>query len=209
LPSASVGPKTRRELFECSELFESVSKNLEANMLIPLLLADASEPGLLDINIMSDIWILIIFTILVLILYKTAWKNVLAGLKARETRIRKDIADAEATRKKAEQLLVDYNAKIADAEQRVRDILVQAGTDAEKIGTNVRMKAQQDAEEAKERATKEIEAAKRTALAEIYQQTAELATSVAEKIIKRNLKAEDQRDLVNESLDKLKTVGRN
>lgn len=178
-------------------------------MLIPLLLADASEPGILDIDFRSDIWILIIFTLLVVILYKTAWKNVLAGLKARESRIRKDIADAEATRKKAEQLLVEYNAKIADAEQRVRDILVQAGTDAEKIATNIRMKSQQDAEEAKERATKEIESAKRAALAEIYEQTAVLATSVAEKIIKRNLKPEDQRALVAESLEKLKSVGSN
>jgi F-type H+-transporting ATPase subunit b len=208
LPSAPAGPKTPRELFESGALFESVRKP-GLNMLIPLLLADASEPGILDIDFRSDIWILIIFTLLVVILYKTAWKNVLAGLKARESRIRKDIADAEATRKKAEQLLVEYNAKIADAEQRVRDILVQAGTDAEKIATNIRMKSQQDAEEAKERATKEIESAKRAALAEIYEQTAVLATSVTEKIIKRNLKPEDQRALVAESLEKLKSVGSN
>jgi F-type H+-transporting ATPase subunit b len=178
-------------------------------MLLPLLLADASEPGLLDINILSDIWVLIIFLILVVILYRTAWKNVLAGLKARESRIRKDISDAEETRKKAEQLLSEYNGKIADAEQRVRDILTQAGTDAEKIGTNIRMKAQQEAEEAKERATKEIEAAKRSALTEIYEQTAALATSVAEKIIKRNLKPEDQRDLVDQTLEQLQTARRN
>jgi F-type H+-transporting ATPase subunit b len=145
----------------------------------------------------------------VLVLYKSAWKNVLAGLKAREDRIRKDIADAESARMKAEDILRQYDGRLADAEQKVRDILSKAAADAEKIGTNIRMKAQQDSEDVKERATAEIEAAKRTALTEIYEQTADLATSVAEKIIRRSLNANDQRDLVNQSLEQLKHVGQN
>ena len=44
-----------------------------------------------------------------------------------------------------------------------RDMLDKAVVDAEKIGTSLRMKAQQEAEEAKEHATREIEAAKQTA----------------------------------------------
>src|SRR3954469_25770004 len=47
---------------------------------------------------MSALWVVIIFLVLLAVLYPTAWKNVLAGLKAREDRIRKDIAEAEATR---------------------------------------------------------------------------------------------------------------
>src|SRR5689334_591131 len=42
------------------------------------------------------IWTLVIFLIMLAILYPTAWKNVMAGLKKREERIRKDIGDAEA-----------------------------------------------------------------------------------------------------------------
>ena len=71
------------------------------------------------------------------------------------------------------------------------------------------MKAQQEAEESKEHATREIEAAKQTALTEIYAQTANLATSIAEKIIRRNLNADDQRDLVDQSLKQLQSVGHN
>jgi F-type H+-transporting ATPase subunit b len=134
---------------------------------------------------------------------------VLVGLKAREDRIRKDIADAESARTKAEDTLRQYDAKLGEAEQKVRAILNQAATDAEKIATSIRMKAQQDVEEAKEHATKEIEAAKQTALTEIYEQTANLATSIAEKIIRRNLNADDQRELVKESLQQLQNVDRN
>jgi F-type H+-transporting ATPase subunit b len=171
-----------------------------------ILLADGE---LIDPNIGSAIWVLAIFLVVAIILYNTAWKNVLVGLKAREDRIRKDIADAEAARVKAEDTLRQYDSRLADAEQKVRDILDKAAIDAEKIGTSIRMKAQEESEEAKERATKEIEAAKQTALTEIYEQTANLATSVAEKIIRRNLNPDDQRDLVNQSLQQLKGVGQN
>jgi F-type H+-transporting ATPase subunit b len=170
------------------------------------LLADGE---LIDPNLGQAAWVLAIFGVVAFILYKTAWKNVLVGLKAREERIRKDISDAEAARLKAEDTLRQYDSRLADAEQKVRDILDKAAIDAEKIGTSIRMKAQEEAEEAKERATKEIEAAKNTALTEIYEQTANLATSVAEKIIRRNLNPDDQRDLVNQSLQQLKNVGQN
>src|SRR5438093_4793520 len=39
------------------------------------------------------LWTIIIFVFLVSILYPTAWKNVLEGLKKREERIRADIAE--------------------------------------------------------------------------------------------------------------------
>lgn len=154
------------------------------------------------------IWVLVIFLILLAILYPTAWKNVMAGLKAREERIRKDIADAELARQKAEATLRDYNAQLAEAEGRVRDMLDKARGDAEKIGTNLRLQAQKEVEEIKDRANREIEDTKRQALGEIYEQTADLATMVAEKILRRNLTTEDNRELVNQSLEQLATVGK-
>jgi F-type H+-transporting ATPase subunit b len=176
----------------------------------PLLADDsAAKPGLLDFQPEQAIWVLLIFILLVAILYKTAWKNVLAGLKAREARIRKDISDAEAARLKAEATLKEYTDKIALAEGQIRDMLTGARTEADKIATGVKMNAQQDVEEIKERANKEIETAKTAALSEIYQTSAELATMVAEKILHRQINANDQRDLVSQSLDQLQRLNNN
>ncbi|MGD0389055.1 MAG: F0F1 ATP synthase subunit B [Tepidisphaeraceae bacterium] len=175
-------------------------------MPITMLLADGE---LIDPNLAQSIWILVLFLVVAIVLYKTAWKNVLVGLKARENRIRQDIADAEAARAKAEETLRQYDARLAGAEEKVREILDRAAVDAEKIATSIRMKAQVEAEDAKERATKEIDAAKNTALTEIYQQTADLATSIAEKIVRRTLNADDQRDLVNQSLEQFQNARRN
>jgi F-type H+-transporting ATPase subunit b len=155
---------------------------------------------------LEALWVVIIFLVLLAVLYPTAWKNVLAGLKAREQRIRADIAEAEAARQKAEHTLRQYNEQLAAAEGRIRDMLAKAQSDGEKLATTIRMQAQTEAEEIKERAQKDIDAAKNAAIGEIYAQAAELSTSIAEKILKRNLNADDQRELVRQSLEQLQTV---
>jgi F-type H+-transporting ATPase subunit b len=151
-------------------------------------------------------WVVIIFVVLLAVLYPTAWKSVLAGLKAREARIRNDIAEAEASRAKAEATLNQYNVQLAAAEERVRQMISQAVADGEKLATSIRMKAQAEAEEIKERVNRDIEAARDAALREIYEKTAEIATSIAEKIIRRNLNVNDQQELVRESLNQLQAV---
>lgn len=169
----------------------------------------ADKPDLLDVNFFGALWVVIIFIVLVAVLYPTAWKNVLAGLKARETRIRTDIAEAEAARTKAEATLREYNAQLATAETRVRDMINSASAEAQKIAAQIRTQGEQEAQASKERATREIEAAKKQALAEIYEQTAVLSTSIAEKILRRNLNPDDQRDLVNSSLEQFQAINKN
>ena len=164
------------------------------------------KPGLLDPNFFSALWVVIIFLALLIILYPTAWKNVLAGLKAREQRIRTDIAEAEAARAKAEATLREYNAQLASAEARVRDMLAQATAQGEQVANNIKTRAEQDAQEIKERSMREIESARKQAVADIYEHAATLATSAAEKIIRRNLNVDDQRDLVQRSLEELQSV---
>ena len=167
------------------------------------------ERPLLDFQPAEAIWIVIIFSVLLIVLYKTAWKNVLTGLKSREERIRKDISDAETARAKSEESLKAYNTQLATAEQKVRDMLQLAATEGERISTQIKMQAQQETEAAKERATKDIETAKKQAIQEIYTEAATLSTSIAEKILRRNLNADDQRDLINRSLEQLQGVTKN
>jgi F-type H+-transporting ATPase subunit b len=173
-------------------------------MLITPLLAEGGD--LVAFDYASAFWILGIFLVLVIILYKTAWKHVLAGLKAREERIRGDIAAAEAARAKAEASLKEFNAQLASAEEKAKNLLAQAALDAEKIAAGIRLRSQQEVEEHKERANAEIEASKRQALSEIYDQAVNLSTSIAEKIVRRNLNPDDQRDLVKQSLDQLQSL---
>ena len=102
----------------------------------------------------------------------------------------------------------EYNQKLAAAEAQVRDILTKGQRDAEQMATNMRMQAQKEAEEAKDRATRDIETARKNAVADIYAQAADLSTSIAEKILRRNLNANDQRELVESSLQQFQSVGK-
>jgi F-type H+-transporting ATPase subunit b len=149
---------------------------------------------------------LIVFLGLVVILGKFAWGPISKGLEARENKIRRDIEEAEAARARAEATMKEYQAQLATAEAKVRELLSKATSDAEQIATNVRTRAQQEAQEIKESATKEIDSARRDAVQQVHQHAAMLATNVAEKILRRNLNADDQRDLVETSLNQLQTI---
>jgi len=151
---------------------------------------------------------IVVFAILVAVLGKYAWAPIVSGLREREEKIRREISDAEAARNRAEETLKEYNARLATAEQQVRDLLAKAGADAERIATNLKMQAQQESEEIKERANREIDQARKNAVADIYRQAADLSTGIAEKILRRNLNSDDQRDLVNSSLEQLQTAER-
>ncbi len=157
---------------------------------------------------LQALWTVIIFVVLLAILYPTAWKSVLAGLKKRESRIREDIANAEAARKRAEQTLGEYNARLATAENNVREMLAKATADGERLATTIRMQAQKEAEEAKERATKDIESARETAVRQVREEAVNLATLMAEKVLRRNLNPDDQRELLRGSLEQMQTIGK-
>jgi len=181
----------------------------------PLLASEPVEaqpqllPGLSFETIATAITTILVFTVLAIVLGKFAWGPITAGLKAREDKIRKNITDAEQAREKAEATLREYAAQLATAEAKVREILAKATGDAEKLAANIKASAQVDAEAAKNRATKDIETAKQAAIVELYAQTATLATSIAEKIIKRSLNVDDQRDLVNSGIEQFQKVSKN
>ena len=69
------------------------------------------------------IWTLVWFFVLLVVLWKFAWKPLLAGLTGRQEYIEKQISDAEKTRAEAKKVLEEYGAKLADAERQGRDII--------------------------------------------------------------------------------------
>lgn len=163
----------------------------------------AGLPPTVNQGLMTAILTLVIFVALLLILTKAAWGPISKGLSEREAKIRRDIEEAEAARKAAIAQQAEYQAQLAKAGDEVRSIIDKAQADAQAAATRIKMQAQQEAEEAKERALRDIEASRLAALAEIKTQAAEISTSIAEKILRRNLNVDDQRELVNSALSQL------
>lgn len=163
----------------------------------------AGVPPTFNQGLMTAILTLIIFIVLLIVLTKAAWGPIAKGLAEREAKIKRDIADAEAARVAAIQKQKEYEAQLAKAGDEVRAILDKAQADAQAAGTRMKLAAQQEAEELKERALRDIEASRRAAVAEIHEQAATISTSIAEKILRKNLNADDQRELVRSALDQL------
>ncbi|MGH7200633.1 MAG: ATP synthase F0 subunit B, partial [Planctomycetaceae bacterium] len=68
-------------------------------------------------------WSLVSFLLLVGVLGYFAWTPLMQALDTRESRIRQDIADAEAARHNAERMLADHERKLSQVQVEVRAIL--------------------------------------------------------------------------------------
>ncbi|MHC4526160.1 MAG: ATP synthase F0 subunit B, partial [Planctomycetota bacterium] len=86
------------------------------------------------------IWTLIWFAVLLVVLWRFAWKPMLAGLNSRTEHIEKQIDDAEKSKLEAKKVLEEYGAKLADAERQGRDIITARTKDAEKQAKEVHQK---------------------------------------------------------------------
>ncbi|HEX8323054.1 MAG TPA: F0F1 ATP synthase subunit B [Tepidisphaeraceae bacterium] len=166
----------------------------------------AGLPPTISQGLMTAIVNLIVIVVLIVVLTKIAFGPISKGLAEREAKIRRDIEEAERARAAAEASQKEYAAQLSRAGDEVRTILDKANADAQAVATRIKMQAQQEAEEAKERALKDIDASRRAAVSEIHEHAATLSTSIAEKILRRNLNADDQRDLVRQSLEQLGSV---
>lgn len=163
---------------------------------------DGGVPGLIP-SVDLATWQLITFLVFLGVLWKFAWGPLQSGLEKRETKIRQDIADAEAQRLKAEQLLKDYEARLLKAQDEVREILAEARRDAEKAKQDIVTAAQQEAETTRRRAVEDIQRSKDHALAELFDFVSSNAMAAAEQVVQRSLKSEDHDRLIREALEQL------
>ncbi len=157
------------------------------------------DPGLL-------IWTIITFLVMVLVLWKAAWKPIVDSMDARAEKIRFDIDNAERTRQEAEKLLTQHKTMMDNSRNEASQIIAKGREEAEKIKADIVEKATTESRTIADRAKKEIDLAKDKALLDIKTEVVLLSTEIASKIINKNIKPEDQKALVEEALNKIGTV---
>jgi F-type H+-transporting ATPase subunit b len=152
--------------------------------------------------------IVAIFVFLVVfgVLSTVVWPKILGGLNDRADKIRSEIEAAEQARVEAKKQLDQYQSSLAEARAEAQRMLER--TRAEQLALAADLKSRADAELAqmRDRAMKDIDAARKAAVADIYSEAANLATGVASKILRRNINAADQSALVEESIATMKSM---
>jgi F-type H+-transporting ATPase subunit b len=154
------------------------------------------------------IYTLIVFGALFFILAKFAWGPFAEGMRKREQGLLDIRNQAAADRAAAEELRVKLDKELADMRATVRAEIDAARRDAETLRTTEREAGVKEAAAERERAKREIEAAKDVALNDIYKQAVELATLLSAKTLSRKISADDHTRLVDESLAELKQAAK-
>jgi len=144
---------------------------------------------------------LIVFVLLLLVLSKFAWKPLLAGLARREQTIANLIDEAKRNQEEAQQRLAAYEQKLAAAAAEAHGVVAQARREATAAGEQMLERAREEANRERQRALTDIEAAKNAAVAQIADQSANLAFTLARKLIQKELRPEDHTALIRESLE--------
>lgn len=161
---------------------------------------EETSTELLDFKSDLAIYTFVVFILLLLLLWRTAFGPISKALHDREEGIRKDIAEAKAEREKAEALRGEYEGLLEAAQDKVREIHAEANAKAEELRAKRVAEADQEAEARIRQAVQEIERAKDQAIAELFQMENQRIVQATEHVLGRALSNEDQDRLVNEAL---------
>ena len=149
-----------------------------------------------DVTMMLLTWVT--FLSLLAILYKFAWKPILQALDDREAAIRKAVDDAD----KAKAELAKTNATraqlIAEAENKAKGIITQSRTAAVEAAKIIEQKAREEAQILLENARREIKEETQKAQSILRKESAQIAVSLASKLIDENLSTQKNQEIVNE-----------
>lgn len=149
---------------------------------------------------------LVVFALVFAILATLVWPKILGGLNERANKIADEIEAAEMARKQAKDALDEYQKSLSEARAEAQRMIEQARSQQLAVAATEKAKLESELSKERERAMKDIEAAKRAAVAELYKETAVLATTLASKILKRNINAADQAQLIEESLGQMQSM---
>lgn len=151
---------------------------------------------------------LLIFLALVVLLGKYAWKPLVTQLRRREEAIANTIEKAQKRESESRELLDHYRHKLESVKAEADAILVQARSEAVQARETVLTAAQEESRRSILAARQEIEHAKRSALQELREVTAEMAVDLTARMLERSLTADEQNRLVEQSLDEIGRQGR-
>lgn len=165
------------------------------------------DPNIIEAQPSLAIWTVVVFGCLLLVLGKFAWKPLMTALHEREAHLEHVLQDTEKARNEAEAIAARHRKELALAADQVRALIEEARKEATVAANSIIQKAQAEAEESRKRAEREISGAKDQALMEIWSQTADLAVSVAGKVLGKELGESDHRRLVEMAMGELPANG--
>jgi len=150
-------------------------------------------------------WMVLVFLTVLFVLKKFAWKPILGSLKEREDSIENALLSAEKARDEMAKLQEGNEKILAEARQEKTEMLKEARDIKQKMIDEAKGKAVEEANKMIEAAKLAIQNEKLAAIDDIKQNIATISVNIAEKILKQQLKSdEQQKELMDKYIKEIK-----
>ena len=143
------------------------------------------------------------FLILLFILKRLLYKPFLAKMNERTQAIQKSLDEAQAARAEATRQQEENETRLRAAHAEAAAIRAQAMKEAAEEQKRLVEGARAESQRLVESAKAQMDADVRRAREELRREVADLATAVAEKLVRRSLRDEDHRRIVAEAITKV------
>ncbi len=173
-----------------------------------LLAGQTAEGGGLLQN--TTLWRVINLLIFVVVLVYLLRNKIRIGqvFNDRAASIVKELEQAKREKQEAEQKLAELEARLGRLDQEVAEIRAQSERESKAEAERISQSAQADAEKIGQSAQREIEGAMRAARSELREFVAEHSVKLAEEIIRREIRPEDNSRMFTKFVDDLREVNR-
>ena len=190
------------------DLIATVARAVVSVMLFaPALVWAASEGGHEGGGLISLDKSLIVqginFVILLFILQRLLYRPFLAKMAERTQAIQKSLDEAQAARAQATRQQEENEARLRTAHAEAAAIRAQALKEAAEEQRRLVEAARAESQRLVESAKAQMDADVRRAREELRREVADIATAVAEKLVRRSLRDDDHRRIVAEAISKV------
>ena len=159
------------------------------------------------INLDSSLLIQMLnFGLLLAVLWRFLYGPLLAKMEERSQAIRKSLEEAQAARAEAQREREEHAARIRAAHAEAQAIRAAALTEAAEEQRRLVEAARAEAARLVESAKAELEQDVRRARQQLRREVSDLAIDVAERLIKKSLRDEDHRRVVEDAITRMQNV---
>ena len=163
------------------------------------LLSPDQFAGYLVTGIATIINLLVAYLILKFALFKPLMKV----MKARKEAISKQITDAEEKEKQAEEKLDEATRRMDASHEEAMQLIADARTQAEKQSETIIVTAKKEAQDIRDRAEEDAKGTRKAMLEEMKDEVADLAVSIAGRVLAGSDKVADEAALREKALQEL------
>jgi F-type H+-transporting ATPase subunit b len=140
------------------------------------------------------------FLVMLAVLWRYAYPAIEQAATARQKQIADALEAAARERAEAEERLKEAEAKLTDATAQAQEVIAGAAKSGQQLREELKAKGEEEARRQREKAVRDIEAARQQALESIRSEVAEIVITVTEKVVGEALDARAHKRLIDEAI---------